>query len=81
VETADTTNIKRNDVSISNTRDCILDPAGVVPKKDSSSTSNKRYNVPLARTDPTTCATRYNGTCKNIKFVSNSVVKLLRGHN
>lgn len=65
METADTTNIKRNDVSISKTRDWILDPAGTVPKKDFSSTSKRRYNVPLARTDPSTCAARYNGTCKN----------------
>lgn len=56
VATPEMTNINRNDAMNSMTRDCRWDPVGVVPKKDSLSTSSIITNVPLAKTAPNDCA-------------------------
>lgn len=56
VATPEMTNINRNDAMNSITRDCRWDPVGVVPKKDSLSTSSIITNVPLAKTAPNDCA-------------------------
>lgn len=40
------------------------DPTGSVPKYASTFGANKRYIVPLARTDPNICAIMYRGTYK-----------------
>lgn len=59
--TAETTNIKRNEIIISANKDWELDPTGRVPKYASGVMSSSRAREPLARIDPKIWAPTYKG--------------------
>ena len=52
VPTPQTTNINKNEMTISMAKDWTSDPTGTVPKNAFGVTSNMSANVPLARSDP-----------------------------
>lgn len=65
VATPEITNMRRNEIMISETSARATESAGVVPKKASGVTLNISLSVKLASKDPASCAPIYDGTCPN----------------